>query len=135
METSIALMVNRYLRGEASMNGQITQSKNWLLMKARIKEQPFVSETAVIGSLIAKFRELWNSIATKWYIRPLLQQQNEFNQLIAHSVCEQGEWLIAQDREQVANNHNIAELTTQLIQTNRLLYSIDERLSRLESHQ
>ena len=73
--------------------------------------------------------------------RPLLQQQNEFNQLIARSVHEQNEWLIAhdrwlltQDREQVINNINIAELTTQLIQINGRLNSIDERLSRLEDH-
>jgi len=105
-----------------------------LLEKSQIKERPFVSETAVIGGLIAKFRELWNSVATKWYIRPLLQQQNEFNRLIARAVYEQDERLIAQDRDRVDSNSNIAELTSQLIQTNRLLNSIDERLSRLERH-
>ncbi len=113
----------------------MTMDQNWLLKKAHVEERPFISETAVVGGLIVKFRELWNSVAAKWYIRPLLQQQNEFNQLLARSVHEQSEWLIAQDREQTANNHNIAELTVQLIQTNRLLHSIDERLSRLETGQ
>ena len=118
------------------------QDQNWLLEKASVTERPFVSETAVVGSLIVKFRELWNNVAAKWYIRPLLQQQNEFNQLIARSVYEQNErqaiheqWLITQDQEQTAVNSNIAKLTVQLIQTNRILHSIDERLSRLESHQ
>ena len=120
----------------------MTMDQNWLLKKAHVEERPFVSETAVVGGLIVKFRELWNSVAAKWYIRPLLQQQNEFNQLLARSVHEQYEqfathdqWLITQDHEQTAVNSNIAELTIQLIQTNRLLHSIDERLSRLESHQ
>jgi hypothetical protein len=111
------------------------QEQNWLLERAWVEERPFMSETAVVGGLIVRFRQLWNSVAAKWYIRPLLRQQNEFNQLIAQSIYEQNEWLIAQDHEQTANNHNIAELTVQLIQTNRLLHSIDERLSRLESHQ
>ena len=118
------------------------QDQNWLLEKASVMERPFISETAVVGGLIVKFRELWNNVAAKWYIRPLLQQQNEFNHLsaqsihdITQSIQEHDEWLIVQDHEQVVNNHNIAELTIQLIQTNRLLHSIDERLSRLESHQ
>ena len=109
-------------------------NEDGLLEKSQVKERPFVSETAVVGGLIVKFRELWNSVATKWYIRPLLQQQNEFNHLVARSIHKQNEWLISQDREQVDSNSSIAELTTQLIQTNRLLNSIDERLSRLERH-
>ena len=118
------------------------QDQNWLLMTAHVVERPFTSETAVIGGLIVRFRQLWNSMAAKWYIRPLLQQQNEFNQLIANAIYEQKDllitqeqWLITQDREQTLNNSNTAKLTIQLIQTNRLLHSIDERLSRLEAHQ
>lgn len=118
-----------------TIDGNRMQDQNWLMEKAHVMERPFISETAVIGGLIVRFRQLWNNMAAKWYIRPLLQQQNEFNQLIAHSVYEQSERLIIQDHEQTTNNHNIAELTAQLIQTNRLLHSIDERLSRLESQQ
>ena len=118
-----------------TIDGNEMQDQNWLLTKAHVVERPFASETAVIGGLIVRFRQFWNSMAAKWYIRPLLQQQNEFNQLIAHSIREQSEWLIAQDHDQTANNHNIAELTVQLIQTNHLLHSIDKRLSRLEPHQ
>ena len=117
------------------MEEKTSQNDNWLLMKSQIQERPFVSETAVLGGVIARFREFWNSISTKWYVRTLVQQQNEFNQLVAQSILEHDEWLIAQDHEQTMNTRDIAELTTQLIQTNRLLRSIDERLTHLESSQ
>jgi hypothetical protein len=87
----------------------------------------------VIGGLIARFREMWNNVSTKWYVRPLLQQQNEFNHLVVRTIREHDDWLIALDRDQTALNHNTAELTAQLIQMNRLLHSVDERLSRLEA--
>jgi hypothetical protein len=106
---------------------------DWLVAKSQVAERPFTSQTAVIGGLIARFRELWNSVSTRWYVRPLLQQQNEYNHLLVELVREHDEWLLAQDREQTALIHDTAELTTQLIQMNRLLQSIDERLSRLET--
>ena len=116
-------------------NKRATEDYEWLVTKSQVIEKPFVSETAVIGGLIAHFREWWNSISTKWYVRPLLQQQNEFNRLVVHTIQEHDEWLIAQDHEQTDHNRKIAELTVQLFQTNRLLYSIDERLSHIEARQ
>lgn len=108
---------------------------DWLIAKSQVEERPFTSQTAVIGSLIARFRELWNGVSTRWYVRPLLQQQNEYNRLLVELVHEHDEWLLAQDREQTALIHDTAELTTQLIRMNRLLQSIDERLSRLETRE
>lgn len=110
-----------------------------LQQKWQVQERPFQSQTAVIGPLIAWLRGAWNSIATKWYVRPIVQQQNEFNRLavshleeIAGRFEELNGRLTAQDKDQSALVHDVGELTTQLIQTNRLLQSIDDRLSRLE---
>ena len=114
---------------------ETTGDHEWLISKSQVAERPFTSQTAVIGSLIARFRELWNSVSTKWYVRPLLQQQNQYNRLLVELVHEHDEWLLAQDREQTALIHDTAELTTQLIRLNHLLQSIDERLSRLETPQ
>jgi hypothetical protein len=110
-----------------------------LQQKWQVEERPFQSNTAVVGPLIAWLRGAWNSIATKWYVRPIVQQQNEFNRLTVKQLEEiavrfealDGR-LIAQDKDQSALVHDVGELTTQLIQTNRLLKSIDDRLSRLE---
>ena len=101
---------------------------NWTL-----QEQPFTSQTPVIGGLIARFRALWNSISTQWYVRPLLHQQNQINQHIATYLHDLDVRLIAQDREQTQLSHDSAEMTAQLVQMNRLLQSIDERLARLEA--
>jgi O-antigen chain-terminating methyltransferase len=45
----------------------------------QVQEQPFQSRVPLLGPLIAWFRERWNRVATKWYVRPLLHQQQHFN--------------------------------------------------------
>lgn len=107
--------------------------------KWQVAERPFQSNTAVIGPIVVRLRTIWNNIATKWYVRPIVQQQNEFNRLtvthleeMALRIEELNGRLINQDRSQSTLTHDLGELTTQLIQTNSLLQSIDDRLSRLE---
>ena len=109
-------------------------SKDWFVEKAEVREHSFASDAPLVGPLIARFREAWNSVAAKWYVRPLLQQQNLFNRLVVERLHDQELRLVEQDREQVALTHDLAELTVQLAQANRLLSSIDRRLERLEEH-
>ena len=108
-------------------------SEEWLAEKAEVREQPFRSETAVVGPLIARFRELWNAVATKWYVRPLLEQQNRFNRLVVARLHDQDARLVAQDREQTALTHDVAALAAQLTQAKRRLASLEQRLARLEA--
>lgn len=56
--------------------------------KAHVKEQPFTSGAPVLGRLLVLVRETWNSVATKWYVRPMLHQQNLFNQAVLEAVQE-----------------------------------------------
>ncbi len=100
----------------------------------QLQELPFTSNTPIIGSLITRFREMWNSVATKWYVRPLLAQQNQINKQTINRLHHLESNFIDMDREQSYLIHDISELTTQLIQTNRLLHSIDERLVTLENN-
>jgi len=100
----------------------------------QLQERPFTSNTPIIGSLIARFREMWNSVAAKWYVRPLLTQQNQINKQTTNRLHHLESNFIDMDREQSYLIHDISELTTQLIQTNRLLHSIDERLATLENN-
>ncbi len=44
-----------------------------------IEPRPFQSDVPVIGPLIVFFRRQWNRVATEWYVRPMIQQQVEFN--------------------------------------------------------
>jgi GT2 family glycosyltransferase len=48
-----------------------------------LQEQPFRSQVPVLGRLIVAFRSLWNSVAAKWHVRPIIQQQSAFNDLVA----------------------------------------------------
>jgi hypothetical protein len=108
----------------------------------QIAEKPFVSSVPLVGPLLTWLRTTWNNVATKWYVRAILQQQNEFNRLtvrhqeyLQERLWEFDRRLIDQDRDQSVLSHNLAELSAGLNQMNRLLQSIDERLARLEGQQ
>ena len=107
--------------------------QDWLEEKAEIKERPFRSEMAVVGPLIARFREMWNSVATKWYVRPLLQQQNRFNHLVVERLYDHDRRLIEQDREQTARDHDLAEMSAKLTRANRRLASLEAEVERLQA--
>ena len=85
------------------------ENANWLLEKSQVQERPFTSNTPLIGSLIVRFRTFWNSIAAKWYIRPLLQQQNSFNRLTVSQLREHDQWFMMQDREISDMAHDLAQ--------------------------
>ena len=76
-------------------------------------------------------------MAAKWYVRPLIQQQNEFNTLLAQRICDLEDQIypqiIALDREQTRLNRETAEIALQLAQISRVLHALDERLARLEA--
>ena len=65
-----------------------------------VRESPFTSQVPILGRWIAAFRNLWNSVATKWYVRPLLSQQVKFNGTVVRALLQlhlQDEALHAQD--------------------------------------
>lgn len=107
--------------------------ENWLAGKSQVLEVPFHSELPIAGRLISRFREAWNNVAAKWYVRPMLAQQNEFNRLVVQYLQDLDARLITQDREQTAAVHDMAEITVRLTQMNHLLESIDQRLKTLEA--
>lgn len=64
----------------------------------QLQERPFVSDLPVLGWLIVAIRSAWNWMSTKWYVRPLIQQQSEFN---GHAVRTL--------RELIAEQHALAD--------------------------
>jgi hypothetical protein len=109
----------------------------WLQEKGRLQEQPFTSSVPLFGPLIVWFRSTWNSVAAKWVIRPIIQQQNEFNTLVVRQISgfegQIVEQVVEQDQEQTMLIREMGELGVQVRQMNRLLEDIDERLARLEA--
>ena len=65
--------------------------------RAHIEPQPFRSNVPVIGPLIVWFRRAWNQMATKWFVLPLVEQQNAYNQTLLQAL-EQA----IQDRDRLA---------------------------------
>lgn len=50
-----------------------------------VRETPFTSQLPVLGRLIVTLRYAWNWMSTKWYVLPLVRQQNSFNALVARA--------------------------------------------------
>jgi hypothetical protein len=80
-----------------------------VLRSQRIREVPFASQVPVLGKMIVAIRSLWNSMATKWYVRPMIHQQNVFNEQVANYLG-----LLSRDLELLSRDvaENIRELTT-----------------------
>ena len=54
--------------------------------RAGLREYEFASAAPGVGGVVARCRAAWNSVATKWQVRPMLAQQSAFNDALV-------EWL------------------------------------------
>jgi len=55
---------------------------------AFVQEQPFVSNVPFLGKIIVRLRYAWNWMSTKWYVQPLVEQQNTFNEWVMRLLRE-----------------------------------------------
>lgn len=94
---------------------------------AVVEEQPFHSDKPLVGGLVARFRTLWNNVSTRWYVLPLLQQQNAFNARVAAHLEELNGRAVGIDRDLTALAQDVAELTYRLIQVERRLEALEAR--------
>jgi hypothetical protein len=62
----------------------------------------------------------------------LLTQQNEYNRLAAQTLADHDGRLLAQDHDQTDLTKQLAEMTMQMKQMNRLLAKYEQRLLTLE---
>jgi GT2 family glycosyltransferase len=90
-----------------------------------IKESPFHSEVPVFGRLIAAFRHQWNRVSTEWYVRPMIQQQIDFNALLVTLLQEIVDYQRRLDSVLPAylgeNGREIAELAREVHKLKELL--------------
>jgi GT2 family glycosyltransferase len=106
--------------------------------KWHVQETPFVSSAPLVGPLIARFREAWNSVATKWHVRRMFQQQNEYNWLVMQRFEEIRELIdeldtrvIANDRDETALAREMGELTYAVLGLEKRLAELKARLDEL----
>lgn len=89
-----------------------------LRQHATLAEYRFTSTAPVVGGLVARLREAWNSVATKWQVRPLMEQQSEFNRMLAERLArppgmvEFDGRLVELDRDQVLAARASGQLAT-----------------------
>ena len=76
------------LRAHLQSSDSMQKRLQELEVRAWVRERPFESHAPVIGALIVRLRYLWNWMSTKWYVLPLLQQQNDFNVAAAQLLRE-----------------------------------------------
>ena len=119
------------------MKEQHLEDKDWLFEKGNIVEKPFSSTIPVLGPLIAWFRTMWNSVAAKWYVQPILDQQNEFNRLIIERIRDfetySYELTSMQEHDLTRLRHDVAALHLQLAQLNRRLSRLDEHVKQRDA--
>lgn len=113
-----------------------TKLNQSLAEKWQVQERPFTSNAPLIGPLIVRLRRFWNNLSTTWYVRPLLQQQNEFNHLLTRYLddltmidAELNGRLIAADQDQVDLSRQLAELTYAVNHMNQRLAAIEAQFS------
>lgn len=75
-------------QGPAADYSNLQESLAELLAQGHLTEPDFTSRTPVMGGLIVLVRRLWNWMSTKWYVRPLLEQQSEVNAQTAQLLGE-----------------------------------------------
>lgn len=99
------------------------------LAKARLQfqlvEPSFVSSTPVVGPLIVTVRRLWNWMSTKWYVKGVIDQQNQFNTFFVES-------LRALDLSMQAMESSIIERERTAVRLNTDLTILENRLRRIE---
>lgn len=91
-----------------------------LIDTATLQETEFKSNAPVIGSLIVKFRQLWNWMSTRWYVLPLIHQQTDVNMQAALLFLE-----ITQIQEESARR---------IIQLEAHIKLLEEKLAQAEQN-
>ena len=92
-----------------------------------------------MGGAIAWFRNLWNRVATVWYVRPMLAQQNAINERLVSELNSMrvslsadlralGEESLAGQTISVALDHEQQDAQRRVFET---LYALTNEVQRL----
>src|SRR5262249_26999314 len=100
----------------------------------------FSSGLPIIGTLIARFRTLWNDIATRWYLVPILQQQMDFNGTVVRYAQQTDDDVRALEAAVVSMDHvttdarrDAAMAQVQLAQERRRVADLEVQVRTLQA--
>jgi hypothetical protein len=101
------------LRVQAVTNAWVTETEKEIRdSRWRLREFPFVSSVPFLGPFIVFCREIWNNMATRWYVRKLMEQQMQINWELNANLEAQSSLLRVLVREVVFLQDYIGELQT-----------------------
>jgi hypothetical protein len=110
-------------------------SLDQLRSAAVLQEHRFRSRVPIIGPFISRFREIWNGVSTKWYVRPLIQQQSEINQQLIALLATQGAALHAIETQRAQDAARLARYDEQLTRLEERLTHGEARLRHQDNRQ
>jgi GT2 family glycosyltransferase len=85
------------------------ETGNWW----QVTERPFTSSVPLLGPFIARFRDIWNNVAARWYVRGLLVQQLEINRRLVLTVEMNTRLVEDLNREVVLLSQHVARLSSE----------------------
>ncbi len=97
-----------------------------------VQERPFTSHAPLVGVVLVWLRTQWLNVAARWYIRPLIHQQNRLNCQLVDQMESLDRWLLHQDKTLVVQQRKTAVLTTHLTTLQHNIEAIEQRLTRQE---
>jgi hypothetical protein len=112
-EGQVALFAGlRRLRDMAWRVGGMTEAPE--LERWQVREPAFTSNVPLLGGAISWLRTTWLNMAARWYVRPLLEQQYQFNQMMADQLYDIQQQQSALDGDQAALWQAVGELRQRL---------------------
>jgi hypothetical protein len=63
-----------------------------LIAAGHLREPSFSSHAPLVGPIIVTIRRFWNWMSTKWYVRPILDQQSDVNSRAASLISDLVQW-------------------------------------------
>lgn len=96
-----------------------------------ISEVPFTSRARHVGPLIVRVRTAWNSIATRWYVLPIVQQINIALAEVQRRLLDITQASAGVDRDHSAVVRHLAETQLQIARLEERLALLEGRLDAL----
>jgi hypothetical protein len=105
--------------GEIALSRQISERVAEVKQSWLVEEKPFRSRLPFVAAL----RERFNSISTRWYVKPILAQQVDYNAAVARAIEDLGKLATG---SQSVQNLQVAVLSERML-------SLEQRLERIET--
>lgn len=126
----------------ASHDGTLSR----LRARRRVIEPQFTSAAPLVASALVRLRRGWNWMSTKWYVRPIVEQQNAFNESVVdaisliedqaaetrHALNGLGQKLDTWEDLPVQSERAVVGLTRDLALLEARLQRIEDRLDRID---